>query len=483
MPTESLDYWVTRLSKEDMPVLDRTAQEVAGVSAREESSAMELGRVILQDASMTARVLKLANSTFYNPGNRSVSTVTRAIVMLGFDTVRTMCLSIALVDSLVKGAQKERVVREMARAFHAAAQARSFAEKRGDGSPEEVFIAALLYHLGEMAFWCFGGARAAELDAALRKPGVSPADAELDVLGFRLRQLGAALSKEWRLGPLVENALSTKKDVDPRVKNVTLAHELATNVERGWGTPEVKQLVGQIADLLYLPHDATVQLLHANAKQAAQATAYFGATEASRLIPIPDSLGARREDAECSKDAPAFPVPDAALQLRILRELAVLLEGKPNINVLLEMILEGIYRGVGMDRVLFALLTPDRRYLKAKFALGWGDSHIARTFLVEVGPRQPNLFGRTLDSQEAAWVKADPPAEIAALLTPKIAQFIEGPPFFAAPVVVRSQCIGLFYADRRPSGRELDEDGFASFKHFCQQAGLALTYLDRRSGS
>lgn len=485
-PHQSLAYWIDRLSREDMPILDRTAREVAGVSERMESSAAELGRVILQDASMTARVLKLANSSFFNPGGRSISTITRAIVVLGFDTVRGMCLSIALVDSLLQGAQKARVVQEMARAFHAAAQARNFALKRGDESPEEVFIAALLYHLGEMAFWCFGGDKAAELDAALRTPGRSRAEAEEAVLGFRLRQLGAALGKEWHLGPLVENALSNKTNADPRVKNVLLAHELAASVERGWGTPEVRQILEQIAEYLYLPLDAAEQLVQSNARQAARTTAYFGAAEASRLIPMPETYGteSRREEIVVPGETSPFPIPDPALQLRILRELSsLLLEGKTNINLLLEMILEGIYRGVGMDRTLFALLTPDRRYLKAKFSLGWPDTNITRIFLVEVGPQFPNLFTRVLNTQEAIWAKPDSPADITDLLTPKITQFVGAPPFFVAPVVVNGQSIGLFYADRHLSDRSLDEDSFVSFKHFCLQAGLTLTFLDRRGGT
>jgi hypothetical protein len=49
------------------------------------------------------------------------------------------------------------------------------------------------------------------------------------------------------------------------------------------------------------------------------------------------------------------------------------------------------------------------------------------------------------------------------------------------PLLVRGQPIGLFYADRRPSRRELHEASFTDFKLFVQQAALGLSYLKGRS--
>ena len=43
---------------------------------------------------------------------------------------------------------------------------------------------------------------------------------------------------------------------------------------------------------------------------------------------------------------------------------------KPDFNLILEIILEGIYRGVGLDRTIFAVLTSDKKAIKAKYALG-----------------------------------------------------------------------------------------------------------------
>ncbi len=170
--TRSLGDWVVRLSEQGMPIFAKTAQDIGKVTSRSDSTASDLSRVVLQDAALTARLLRIANSPLFNVTGRSISTVSRAVVLLGFDEVRSICLSIAVVESMLKGQQKDLVLDQMARSFHAAVQARAFAVQRGDKAPEEVFIATLLYQLGDMAFWTFSGELGKQLAAAMaRRPG------------------------------------------------------------------------------------------------------------------------------------------------------------------------------------------------------------------------------------------------------------------------------------------------------------------------
>ncbi|MDX9765928.1 MAG: HDOD domain-containing protein, partial [Ectothiorhodospiraceae bacterium] len=73
----SLSQWTQRISEKEMPILAHTAQEIAMSSEREDSSSAEIAHIILQDSSMTARVLKLANSTYFNPAGHAIRTISR----------------------------------------------------------------------------------------------------------------------------------------------------------------------------------------------------------------------------------------------------------------------------------------------------------------------------------------------------------------------------------------------------------------------
>lgn len=478
----TLNGWIEILSEKGMPVFAKTVQEIAGVAADRESSAAELARVILQDPAMTARLLRMANSPMYGAIGRGISTVSRAVVVLGFDTVRSLCLSIAVIDSLESGAQRARMAEMMARSFLAATQARAFAEKRRDASPEEVFIATLLCGIGELAFWSLGTGVAGRLDEALRVPGCDRARAERELLGFELRELSLGLSRKWNLGKLLEDALERRRDADPRVINVEYAHDIARQAEKGWETPEMKQLIARVAEGLYMPLQETSDLVHQNAGKAAKAVQYFGVGDVVRLIPLPAALrkhepgaaAARHEDRKSR-----FLDPDPMLQLSILRDLSAMMDGQHDINLLLETVLEGVFRGIGMDRTLFAMLNPDQTRLRARYALGWDKDDMRDKFVFEISPLKANVFGHALATREALWFGPGADPRLKSLVTQPVLAVTGGAQFFTAPIEVNGRAIGLFYADRKPSERPLDEDSFLAFKHFCQQANLALAYSRR----
>ncbi len=475
----SLEDWVRRISDEEMPIFGHTVQQVVSVAEDEDAPTADLARVILQDASMTARVLKLANSVYFNPHSQQISTVSRALVVLGFNTVRSMCLSIALVDSFVQGAPRDRLTRELARAIHAAVQARTVAIARGDDSPEEVFIATLLYHLGDLAFWCFSGEAGERLDSLLRQPGYTAAEAEVEVLGFRLKQLTGNLVKEWRINELLTATLAHPEASGDRGKTVTLCHQLAREAELGWESPEVRKIAAELAELTRRPIAEVSTDLHQNARESARIAGYYGAAAAAAVIPLP--RGERLDEEAIEAPPPRHPEPDGMLQLRILRELAMMLDDpKADFNLVMELVLEGIYRGVGMDRTLFALLTPDRRGLRAKFALGQARDTLTGSFHFTQHPQEENIFFHMLEKPLPLWFDPKRTPQQSRWVNHQLTDAIGRTPFFVAPITVNGKAIGLFYCDRALSGRLLDEEAFESFKHFAQQAGLGLTHLAHR---
>jgi HD-like signal output (HDOD) protein len=471
-----LTEWVRRLNDEEMPIFAQTARRIAGVSADDEASVGDLARIILQDSSMTARVLRIANSVHYNPSAHPISTVSRAIVMLGFDVVRSIALSIAMVDTLLRGVQHERVVSEMARSFHAAVQAKSFALARQDPSAEEVFIATLLCRIGNMAFWCFPHGFAAALDEQLRSSGEEEAAVEQRVLGFGLRELTASLNREWHLSALLGQALEGPKGAHPRAGNLELGYALAEAVEQGWDTPDVAQLVDRIAEAVYLPRDKAADMVHENARVAIETAAEFGAHTASRLIPLPKGPQ-RRAAAEDAGPDEAHSAPDSALQLHILRELSSMLQERVGVNAVLGTVLEGVYRALAMDRVIFAVVAPGRDGLQAKYVLGDYEDRLARCLSLSAKEQAGNVFAEALSNRWPLWVSQDD-RNIA--LSATIRSCLGTADFFVAPLVSGERRIGVIYADRASSGRALDEESFSGFRHFCEQANLGFAILGQR---
>lgn len=478
-PKRKLIDWVRKISQEEMPIFGHTVQNIVTVSEDDDTSTMELSKVILQDASMTTRVLKLANSTYYNPREQSINTVSRAVIVLGFDTVRSLCLSIALVDAFVQGAPRDHLTRELARSIHAAVQARALAIASGDPSPEEVFIATLLYHLGELAYWCFADEEGETLAHLIDQPGYTKESAEEEVLGFRLRSLTTSLVADWKVNDLLYEVLKHPRDSSQRGRVLQLSHQLAEAAEQGWESSEVKRIYQALGEITGQSTKQLAELVHDNARESAHIASYFGAAAAAKIIPMPQKYAGETIEETDTGQGTEFPEPDGMLQLRILRDLAAHLDNGPTFNHIMEMVLEGIYRGIGLDRTVFALLSPDRKSMRAKVVLGHGREKLSNRFVFTRHPQQQNIFFELIDKGQTLWGDTQHSPNLAPFLSSAVASVIGKAPFFCAPIVVNGKSIGLLYGDRAISQRPLDEESYESFKHFTQQANLGLTHMTK----
>lgn len=473
----NLDEWVALICEQEMPVFDMTARKVIAFTNDELAPISELANVILRDAALTARVLKLANSVFYNPMGVSISTITRAVVVLGFNAVRDICLAVRLIDALVKGAARERLGRELALALHTATQARALAVANNDKSSEEIFIAALLMRVGEMAFWCYSDEIGETLLQLSDQTGMTPERAQEQVLGFRLSQLSRRLIQEWQLTELLQRAISQPVHGDERLHTIRLGQQIAQCAgQQGWQSPEMAQLIQCIAKLTERTLDETRIDLYREARAATQLAADLGAEFAAKHIPSPDAIirGAEHQLVK-TKPLASKGIPDSSLRVKILRELGVVLDaGQCDFNVIMELVLEGIYRGIGMDRVVFALSSPDKRTIKAKYALGEDQEKLISGFQFSRSPTAPDLLFQTLDRKLPRWMTEKEYDIYIQLIPNGLKQLMGYTPFMLAPIVVHHQCIGLFYADRALSNRPLDATCFDDFKHFVHQANIGI---------
>jgi len=131
-----------------LPALPAVAMEVVEMVDNPRTSASKLGKVISTDQALTAKVLKIANSPFYG-FPRKISTIDFAIIVLGYDALKEIVISISLISSL----QKKSDGLFDAKGFwdHAIATgvlARRLARDLGYRVTEEVFVGGLLHDMG-----------------------------------------------------------------------------------------------------------------------------------------------------------------------------------------------------------------------------------------------------------------------------------------------------------------------------------------------
>ncbi|MGL4316825.1 MAG: HDOD domain-containing protein [Pseudomonas sp.] len=473
-----LQAWIDRLNQAELPALAAVVQDLHRLSQADKASVQQLADVLLRDASLTSKVLRIGNSVYYNPSQESIRTISRAIVLIGFDNVRLIGMSVSLIDSLLTRAPREQLQMLLARSFHAAVQARNIAGYVLAKNQEEVFIAALLHTVGELAFWSCGGEQADELADLLDQPGMSEDEAVRQVLGTSFRQLTQGLVKSWNLGELASFAHGSGNQHDPAVRAINLGVKISEAALDGWDSPEMEVLVQQLADFTGIsPEDALKQVLE-SAEETVEVAATFGASQLCRLIPNtdPEQIKLQQQERKARLLQPNLLVLQQALQ-----DLGMLVSQKGDVALILDTLLKGLHQGAGLERVMLAVLADNQSRFRAKRVIGEGTESWLNDFQLPANQReQPHIFSYVLRNREPIWMGVPASYNLNELVTLPMRQHLGQGMFLIAPLLAGTREIGVLYADCRVSGRALKHEQFVAFQRFTQLTGRCLEALSKR---
>lgn len=146
---EDLEDLCTYLTQADMPSLSATIKKIMELNPEHEAPGNDLTQIILEDYGLIGKVLKTVNSIYYNRFGKEITTVTQAVMLLGFNTIKELALSMALLD--FSHANNSGILKKLlAQAFISAHLARDIAENKNPNNNymmEEYFLSALFYPL------------------------------------------------------------------------------------------------------------------------------------------------------------------------------------------------------------------------------------------------------------------------------------------------------------------------------------------------
>ena len=135
-----------------LPSLPTVALEVINLAQQPDVGFKQIAAVIRQDPALSSKILKTVNSSFYGQV-REISTISRAIQVLGLNSVKTMALGFSLVGNL-KDSRKWGFdhVEYWRRSLYTATAARILSRHAGIVQQEEAFLGGgLLQDVGMVA--------------------------------------------------------------------------------------------------------------------------------------------------------------------------------------------------------------------------------------------------------------------------------------------------------------------------------------------
>lgn len=214
-----------------LPSLPAILQEVIASFCNPNLDAATLSHKIEQDQGLSARVLRVANSSFYGLP-RKVGSVQDALVVLGFDTIRSMVLSAGMVQAFpaVSGSTFDRQ-RYWQRSFRVALITKALASQLRKGM-QLAFTAGMFHDIGLLVFDLCIPEKFAELlqhaDSALNL-----VETERAVLGFDHAEIGAELIRLWNFPSEIEQAVRCWQQPDATPEPLAGIVHIAVLLERG----------------------------------------------------------------------------------------------------------------------------------------------------------------------------------------------------------------------------------------------------------
>jgi putative nucleotidyltransferase with HDIG domain len=183
----------------DLPTLPIVVPQVLRLVEDHRSSASDLARVIGSDQSLTTRILRLANSAFYG-FRREIVTINHAVVLLGFDTVKSIVLAATVSDTLSDGGQGGSFNREQfwLHVGGAAAAARHVAKSLRVTDAEAAFVGGLLHDVGKVVLDRFLHDRYAEAARLAAETPCLIREAEMALFSVNHADVGRWLAERWR---------------------------------------------------------------------------------------------------------------------------------------------------------------------------------------------------------------------------------------------------------------------------------------------
>ena len=190
----------------DLPALPSVVLDLIASFEREDVDVTLLADKLARDQALAAKILRLANSSFYGLSTK-VKTVRQAIVVLGFEGARALAVASSVIDAL--GARKCRdidVTGFWRHSIAAALCARNLA-RHAHLDQDCTFIAGLLHDIGRLVLASGFPEAYAQVLACCECDGVPLGEAELDVLGVDHQQAGQMLAEAWKFPLPIQRAI------------------------------------------------------------------------------------------------------------------------------------------------------------------------------------------------------------------------------------------------------------------------------------
>jgi HD-like signal output (HDOD) protein len=517
----TLEYLLRRMKfKSDFPALSASVSRVQALSDSETDSMQNLCDEVLKDVALTQKLLRVVNTAHYRrAGGDPISTISRAVALIGVGGVRNMALSLMLLDHMEDKAHAQQLKTEFLRTVMAGTLASELSHTSKES--EAAYLGALFRNLGRLLVSYYLPDDADEIRKMCQpdangKPAMDEARAAQKVLGVSLEKLADKVGRVWGLPEGLLKCMASPGDAAP-------SHSLEGRTERTWwlaslansaadsmlkaDPAELGQELSKLGEAYAKSLGVSPRILQDAAGRARKRmseltqalnvsvpanssaerlldTFYVDAPNAGQTEgPTPEALGLSAEDGALAAQMP-LPAQDTANVLTNgIQDITNTMLESFRLNDVLHMILETMLRALDCRRVIFCLRDAKSGSLMGRMGIGHNVDLAKPAFKVplSVAPgATPDLF-TVVCMKNADMLIADAAAPtISGRLPAWFKGPVYAPTFLLLPLTLKRKgqadlVVGLIYADKGEAGSlQLNERELSLMRTLRNQAVMAF---------
>ena len=510
----TVDFLLRRMRhKSDFPALSESVSAINKIANSETESIDKLSNTILKDFALTNKLLRLVNSAYFRPaGGGNISTVSRAVIVLGFEAVRNIAITVLLFEHLQNKGNANQLKEDFLRANLAGVLAKDIGATAQMRDLELSFICSLFHSLGRLLSQFYFPEESDEIRRVIAQKSCNEDVAARQVLGISFEEMGVAIARQWGFPSLIISSMRrlppgtvrkpTQQDERLRVLS-GFANELCEVISQA--TPEardreLKKTMARFAESVAIGQkelQQTVQraieevadfarVIHLNLQQTSfgKQMRLFAKGGADGTLGGPGGAGADSDDGTVLGESDPLAGAGGESGVATADAQAVLTAGIQDIsntlidgyklNDILRIILETMYRAMGFRRVVLCIRDAKAGVMQGRFGFGPDANEVAQKFRFPL-TFTPDIFHAATSKGVDLLISDIDDTKIASRIPDWYRKAVPAHSFVLFPLNIKGNPVALIYADRdEPGGIEIPEKELQLLRTLRNQAIMAI---------
>ncbi|MBK7647878.1 MAG: HDOD domain-containing protein [Betaproteobacteria bacterium] len=510
----TLDFLLRRMRhKSDFPALSESVSAINKIANSETESIGKLSNTILKDFALTNKLLRLVNSAYFRPaGGGNISTVSRAVIVLGFEAVRNIAITVLLFEHLQNKGNATQLKEDFLRANLAGVLAKDIGAAAKMRDLEQSFICSLFHSLGRLLSQFYFPEEADEIRRVMAQKNCAEDGAAMQVLGITFEEMGIAIARQWGFPPLIVSSMRklpsgpVRKAVqqEDRLRVLSgFSNELCDVIAQA--TPEarereLKKSMARFADAVALDQKELLQtvqraveevadfarIIHLNLPQTTfgKQMRLFANAGNDENAAVDGKKQANSEDGTLLGEsdplsgvdggAGAQPVDAQSVLTAGIQDISNTLIDGFQLNDILRIILETMYRAMGFKRVVLCIRDAKAGVMQGRFGFGPDANEVAKAFRFPLS-FTPDIFHAATSKGVDLMISDINDPKIASRIPDWYRKAVSAQSFVLFPLNIKGSSVALIYADRdEPGGISIPEKELQLLRTLRNQAILAI---------